>query len=70
MIKNVDSTFRPEYHWFGRNLESYISMHPKARGAKTLTQARQMAFGFKKKNYGCKCRQPSCRRVNGGGSNC
>lgn len=63
--KVVEST------WNGRSLANYISMHPKAAGAKTLTQARALAFGAKKKNYGCKCGQTGCKRSGAGkASNC
>jgi len=33
-------------------LENYIRMHPKAAGARTLTQARIMAFGRKQSQHG------------------
>lgn len=60
-----------ENTWFGRSLQNYCSMHPKANGAKTLTQARDMAFGKKTKNYGCRCLQSSCKRSSGkGGDSC
>jgi len=40
--------YRPSGSWAGRSLENYISLHPKAKGAKTLTEARKLAFGYKK----------------------
>jgi len=49
-----------EYKWLGRSLNNYKSMHtPTAKdkgvlkelmNAKTLTQARKIVFGYKKKN--------------------
>lgn len=48
--------------WAGRSLENYLKMHPKAKGAKTLTEARLKAFGpkpkrlhFDKCSRGCVC---------------
>lgn len=38
-----------ESNWLGRSLSNYIAMHPKARGARTLTEARILAFGKKPK---------------------
>lgn len=35
-----------------RSLENYIKQHPKAKGARTLTEARRMAFGSKKSMHG------------------
>lgn len=50
----------PEYNWLGRSLDNYKDMHAKTaadkgvtaelRAAKTLTQARKIVFGYKKKN--------------------
>lgn len=49
-----------ESKWFGRSLDNYKSMHEKAARdkevwkqfseAKTLTQARKILYGYKKKN--------------------
>ena len=50
MNKEDEAKYRPGYTWAGRSLENYISMHPKAKGARTLTEARKMAFGHKKGN--------------------
>jgi hypothetical protein len=35
-----------------RNLANYIRQHPKASGARTLTEARRLAFGSKKSQHG------------------
>jgi hypothetical protein len=52
--------------WHGRSLEGYIAIHPKAAGARTLTQARIMAFGEKESRVGvCNCQQNTCQRYNG-----
>lgn len=63
-----------ENNWEGRSLANYISIHPKAAGATTLTRARIMAFGAKTKRVrSCPCGQDRCRRYSGGGkasSNC
>lgn len=40
-----------ESTWLGRSLTNYVAMHPKAKGAKTLTEARKLAFGSKNKKY-------------------
>lgn len=71
-MKDTDlSIYRPETTWGGRSLTNYISQHPKARGAKSLTEARRKAFGEKQKNFGCKCKQAACKRSGGkSGSNC
>lgn len=36
-------------NWLGRSLENYIKQHPKAKGARSLTEAKAMAFGNKSK---------------------
>lgn len=60
-----------EIKWFGRSLDNYINMHPKAKGATTLTEARALAFGKKHKRLDCRCGQSGCKRQSGrGGSNC
>lgn len=51
---------KPEYNWLGRSLENYKAMHTKTaenkgvgaafRAAKTLTEAKKLAFGYKTKN--------------------
>jgi len=53
-IKNKEST------WFGRSLDNYKKMHAKTaedkgvdkefHSAKTLTKARKILFGYKRKN--------------------
>jgi hypothetical protein len=71
--QNPDAKYHPEGHWAGRSLSNYIDMHPKAKGARTLTQARIMAFGPKTKRVGsCPCGNAGCKRYagGGGGSNC
>lgn len=35
-----------------RNLANYIKQHPKATGARSLTEARKLAFGMKKSQHG------------------
>ncbi len=35
-----------------RNLDNYIKQHPKAKGARNLTQARRAAFGEKRSLHG------------------
>lgn len=70
MIKNPSSFYRPEYQWLGRSLDNYISQNPKAKGAKSLTEARKLAFGAKPKTFTCKCGQMSCKRANGGAPHC
>lgn len=59
-----------EWQWLGRSLVNYISMHPKAKGASTLTEARRLAFGNKPKSNMCKCGQLNCRRDKDGRSEC
>lgn len=59
--------------WFGRNLDNYVAQHPKAQGAKSLTEARVMAFGERESKVGvCNCGQNSCIRFGHGKarSNC
>lgn len=63
MVKNVESFYRPEWNWIGRSLENYKQMHPKAANARTLTEARRLAFGAKSKSY-------TCCRGGGGCSQC
>lgn len=58
--KNKNSIYVPEWEWLGRSLTNYKDMHTstaKEKGvekefqsAKTLTAARKILFGFKKKN--------------------
>lgn len=55
--------------WCGRSLESYIALFPKAAGARTLTEARQLAHGEKHKKVGeCPCKQSTCNRYGKGKS--
>jgi hypothetical protein len=59
--------------WFGRSLENYVQQHPKAQGARTLTEARTLAFGERESRVGtCNCKQNSCTRFGHGKarSNC
>lgn len=70
MTEAQELVYRPSSTWHGRSLENYISLHPKAKGATTFTQAKKMAFGEKQKKTGCKCRQNSCRRDKDGRSEC
>ncbi len=56
--------------WVGRNLANYISQNAKAKGAKTLTEARKLAFGEKPKSNACKCGQQKCARDGGKSSHC
>lgn len=80
MGKNEENTHRPEWRWNGRSLENYKAMHrnavPKNReieflAARSLTQARKIAFGVKQKSTSCRCGQASCRRRDGkSGSSC
>jgi hypothetical protein len=68
MIKLTDAqaiTYRPEGEWLGRSLKNYVEQHPKAKGAKTLTEARKLAFGSKPKTNTCKCGQLKCVRSDG-----
>lgn len=65
MTEAQQATYRPDWQWLGRNLEAYVATHPKAKGAKTLTQARRMAFGAKQKNCVCRCLQKGCKRLAG-----
>lgn len=61
MTEKEEQIYRPGWQWNGRSLTNYIAMHPKAKGAKTLTEARKMVFGVKQKRYTC-CRDkcPQC----------
>lgn len=53
-------TAKTEYEWLGRSLSNYKSMHAgtasskgvkeQFQAAKTLTAARKILFGYKKKN--------------------
>lgn len=65
MIENKDSHYKPGWEWLGRSLANYIDMHPQAKGAKTLTEARRLAFGNKGKSFVCKCGQDKCKRRGG-----
>lgn len=58
---------RHEIKWLGRSLKNYIILHPKAEGARTLTEARRKAFGNKTKTLACRCGQDKCRRKTGYG---
>lgn len=59
-MSDNESKYKPGWQWLGRNLENYKGMHAKyaeskgisneLRSAKTLTQARKVVFGYKKKN--------------------
>lgn len=62
--------FKSGQTWIGRSLVNYIALHPKAKGAPTLTKARQLAFGAKPKNLMCKCGQMKCERDDKGYSHC
>ncbi len=62
--------FQSRNTWSGRSLTNYIINNPKAKGAKTLTEARRLAFGAKPKSFSCKCGQHSCKRDNGGSPHC
>jgi hypothetical protein len=60
MNEKQELVYRPDWNWAGRSLSNYIAMHPKAKGASTLTEARKMAFGVKQKRFTCcrdKCSQ-------------
>lgn len=70
MIDARGVAHRPEWHWAGRNLSNYIANHPKAKGAKNLTEARALAFGQKAKSYSCKCGLRDCARSKGKSSHC
>lgn len=58
-----------------RSLANYKGMMAKVAADKgksselehshTLTQARQVVWGNKAKNFGCKCGQSGCRRLKG-----
>lgn len=60
MNEKEESTYRPGWQWLGRSLENYKDIHAKAaadkgvgeelKNAKTLTKARKIVFGYKKKN--------------------
>lgn len=65
MNKPVDPKYRPETNYLGRSLSNYIALHPSSKGCKTLTEARKKAFGEKKKNTSCRCRQSNCTRLKG-----
>lgn len=54
------SLYKPEWEWYGRSLENYKRLHPKASGAKTLTEARRLAFGPKQKRFTC-CKDGCCQ---------
>jgi hypothetical protein len=51
---------KPDWNWLGRSLDNYKSMHAaeaatrgvgeKLKAAKTLTEARKIVFGYKKRN--------------------
>lgn len=55
-----DDKFTPEWNWAGRSLQNYKEMHAaeaNSKGvgaqlatAKTLTAAKKIVFGYKKKN--------------------
>lgn len=60
MNKKDDNFYKPESTWAGRSLENYKKLHINAAkdkgnekeflAAKTLTAARKLAFGLKKRN--------------------
>lgn len=59
--------------WIGRSLENYKAMHrqhtPEVDRARSLTEARRIAFGEKVKKVGvCGCKQPGCERYGRGKS--
>lgn len=59
MTKAELAIYRPDWRWLGRSLENYKAMHAKTaeskgkgaelRNARTLTQARKIVFGLKRK---------------------
>lgn len=58
--EEIRAMYVPDSQWFGRSLENYKKMQSKAaasngvteqlRNAKTLTEARKIVYGLKKKN--------------------
>lgn len=60
MKEKDESKFQPGWQWLGRNLDNYKSQHAKTaadkgithefKSAKTLTEARKILHGLKKKN--------------------
>lgn len=50
LMQSKKPTNYTEIGWYGRSLENYKAIHPKAKVAKTLTEARKLAFGMKKGN--------------------
>jgi len=68
-MKASDSQYRSGQTWIGRSLANYIALHPKAKDAKSLTEARRLAFGAKPKTFTCKCGQSTCKR-DGGNPQC
>lgn len=56
----MDDTFKSQSTWTGRSLPNYKAMHQKTaeskgvlrefNSASTLTQAKKILFGYKKKN--------------------
>lgn len=57
---DIKNKYVPDSQWFGRSLDNYKKMQSKAaasngvteqlRNAKTLTEARKIVYGLKKKN--------------------
>ncbi len=68
-IKDAER-FKSRQTWVGRSLVNYFAQNPKAAGAKTLTEARRLAFGHKMKSFACKCGQMKCARDGGKSSHC
>jgi hypothetical protein len=60
MKEKEESIYNPGWQWLGRSLDNYKAMHAKTaadkgltnelKAAKTLTQARKILWGYKKKN--------------------
>lgn len=59
-FEQMMAKYKPDWHWLGRSLKNYKEIHtPTARSkgclerflaAPTLTQARKILFGHKKRN--------------------
>ena len=65
MTEEQQAKYKPDWRWNGRSLDNYKTMHPKAREADTLTEARKLAFGIKNKSNSCKCGLLNCARSSG-----
>lgn len=58
--EQIEQIYKPGWRWGGRSLENYKAMHraqaeeqgkgPALAAVKTLTAARKLIFGYKKKN--------------------